>query len=314
MKRNLVTCVLLLLTSYIFALPKSSSIESDQQHLHPQSSRNSVGTETDFIDGIYNECLNKDSLACLKYKMYNFIDKILEKRESISLTDGVTVVQNANSAPLNDNEGTPRELPKTDSFETLLWNRIQKFFETHSVKVDVQGKEILSAVSSTGRALEEFFDYETDNEIAEESRGKKKKAAKIMGPLMAAAAVKLAALVPLALGAIAVVAGKALLIGKIALVISAIIGLKKLLSSQKHVTYEVVSHHGGHGSSGGGGGGGHEWAGSSDISSGGGGGGGGYSSGPGGSSHGSSGGWGRSLNEEQSGQNLAYRAHFKNKV
>lgn len=126
-----------------------------------------------------------------------------------------------------------------------------------------------------------------------------------MGPLMMAMALKAAALLPLALGAIALIAGKALLVGKIALVISAIIGLKKLLGSQqKHVTYEVVAHphhssshvvsheesgHGGGFSAGGGGGGGDY--------------GGGYSSGGGGSGHG----WARSL--PQDAQELAYRAH-----
>lgn len=115
---------------------------------------------------------------------------------------------------------------------------------------------------------------------------------------MMALALKAAALLPLALGAIAAIAGKALLVGKIALVISAIIGLKKLLSSSggKHVTYEVVSHphhssshivshDDGHG--GGYGGGGADY-------------GGGYS---GSSGHG----WARSL--PQDAHELAYRAH-----
>ena len=115
---------------------------------------------------------------------------------------------------------------------------------------------------------------------------------------MMAMALKAAALLPLALGAIAMIAGKALLVGKIALVISAIIGLKKLLGShQKHVTYEVVSHphhssshvshddHGGYGGGGGGGGGG-------DF-------GGGYGT----SGHG----WARSL--PQDAHEIAYRAH-----
>lgn len=118
---------------------------------------------------------------------------------------------------------------------------------------------------------------------------------------MMAMALKAAALLPLALGAIAMIAGKALLVGKIALVISAIIGLKKLLGSQqKHVTYEVVSHphhssshvvshdDGGHGGGGGyGGGGGGDY--------------GGYSGGS--SGHG----WARSL--PQDAHEIAYRAH-----
>lgn len=126
-----------------------------------------------------------------------------------------------------------------------------------------------------------------------------------------AVALKAAALLPLALGAIALIAGKALLVGKIALVISAIIGLKKLLGGQqKHVTYEVVAHphhssssshvvshddggHGGGASFGGGSGG--------DF------GGGGY--GGGGGAGGSSGhGWARSLPQDvhQNAQRLAY--------
>lgn len=121
-----------------------------------------------------------------------------------------------------------------------------------------------------------------------------------------AVALKAAALLPLALGAIALIAGKALLIGKIALVISSIIGLKKLLASkEKHVTYEVVAHphhgasshvshdDGGHGgfSSGGGG---------ADFGGypGGGGGGGGSSSGHG---------WARSLPQDV--HEIAYSAH-----
>jgi len=112
-----------------------------------------------------------------------------------------------------------------------------------------------------------------------------------------AIALKAAALLPLALGAIALIAGKALLIGKIALVISAIIGLKKLLGShQKHVTYEVVSHP-------------HHSSSHVVSHDDGGHGGGGFSGGDyGGGGYGSSGhGWARSL--PQDAHEIAYRAH-----
>lgn len=112
------------------------------------------------------------------------------------------------------------------------------------------------------------------------------KAAKILLPLLLAFKLKAAALIPLALGAIALIAGKALIIGKIALVLAAIIGLKKLLHHQKSVTYEIVSHphHTSSHTS-------HEgWAGGDYGSSG----------------SGGHGGWGRSTNEAQ---NMAYRAY-----
>lgn len=108
-------------------------------------------------------------------------------------------------------------------------------------------------------------------------------------PLLLALKLKLATLLPLALGAIALVAKKALIIGKIALLLSALIGLKKLLGNQqKSVTYEIVSHphHTSH----------DVWSGG-DY-------GGSASGGGGGGGHG--GGWARSSNDAQ---NLAYKAY-----
>ncbi|XP_029050000.1 uncharacterized protein LOC114879336 [Osmia bicornis bicornis] len=244
------------------------------------------GNENDLMATIYTDCLKKESINCIKYKVFSYVDKMLADKEDITLTDGITVVRT-----LNTEEGAPRSIESSD-LDTLLFDRLGRFLRTHTVKVDLKGTDILGAIESAGRSFEDF----TDNAV--ESRGKKKKAQKILGPLMMALALKAAALLPLALGAIAAIAGKALLVGKIALVISAIIGLKKLLSSSgKHVTYEVVSHphhssshvvshdegHGGYG----GGGGGADY-------------GGGYS---GSSGHG----WARSL--PQDSHEMAYRAH-----
>ncbi|XP_043600055.1 uncharacterized protein LOC122575334 [Bombus pyrosoma] len=244
------------------------------------------GNENDLMATIYSDCLKKESINCIKYKVFSYVDKMLVDKEDITLTDGITVVKTSNAE-----EGAPRSIESSD-LDTLLFDRLGRFLRTHSVKVDLKGTDILGAIESAGRSFEDF----TDNAV--ESRGKKKKAQKILGPLMMALALKAAALLPLALGAIAAIAGKALLVGKIALVISAIIGLKKLLSSSggKHVTYEVVSHphhssshivshDDGHG--GGYGGGGADY-------------GGGYS---GSSGHG----WARSL--PQDAHELAYRAH-----
>ncbi|XP_071634994.1 uncharacterized protein [Temnothorax longispinosus] len=244
------------------------------------------GSENDLVASIYTDCLKKESISCIKYKVFTFVDKMLADKEDITLSEGITVVKTSNA----EGEGAPRSIESND-LDTLLFDRLGRFLRTHSVKVDLKGSDILGAIESAGRSFEDF----SDNAV--ESRGKKKKAQKILGPLMMAMALKAAALLPLALGAIALIAGKALLVGKIALVISAIIGLKKLLSHQKHVTYEVVSHphhssshvshedHGGYGGGGGGGGGG-------DF-------GGGYGS----SGHG----WARSL--PQDAHEIAYRAH-----
>jgi len=73
------------------------------------------------------------------------------------------------------------------------------------------------------------------------ARGKKKKIVKSLLPILLLLKLKAAALIPIALGALALVAFKALVIGKIALIISLIIGLQKLLA-YKSQSYEVVAH------------------------------------------------------------------------
>ena len=68
-----------------------------------------------------------------------------------------------------------------------------------------------------------------------------------MGGLLAIPLLIGGTLVPLALGALALLAGKALIVSKLALVLASIIGLKKLVSSHEH-GHEVVQV--GHGSGG----------------------------------------------------------------
>lgn len=250
-------------------------------------------THTDNELDSINDCLRKDSTTCLKYKFFSFVDKMLGQRDTFSLSEGVTVVR---ASDLPAETGAPRTLDPV--------SRLKRYLDTHSLRVELKGSDVVGAVTNVGRALEETVSSfaEDENEISsEESRGKKKKAQKILGPIMAAMAMKMAALLPLAIAGIALIAGKALLIGKIALVLSAIIGLKKLLSQQKHVTYEVVAHphhSSSHTSS-------HGDYGAAASSGWGGGDTGGYSSGgSGGGSSGGSGGWGRALDA----QTLAYSA------
>jgi Protein of unknown function (DUF1676) len=201
-------------------------------------SRNAVGSDNELMDSIYSDCLRKDSVSCVKYKLFSFVDKMMGARDTFALTEGVTVVK----VPGAEQEGAPRSINADDSVESLILSRVQSFLQSHTIKVELKGADVVSAVSSTGRALEDVSENIFGDDEQGEGRGKKKKAAKILGPLIAMIALKAAALLPLLLGAIALIAGKALLIGKLALVLSAVIGLKKLLSQEKHVTYEVVAH------------------------------------------------------------------------
>lgn len=76
------------------------------------------------------------------------------------------------------------------------------------------------------------------------ARKKKKKVKKLLLPLLLLLKLKAALLLPIILGAIAFIAFKALIVGKIALVLSLISAIKKLLSKKgdHQASYEVVAH------------------------------------------------------------------------
>lgn len=65
---------------------------------------------------------------------------------------------------------------------------------------------------------------------------------KNMGPVIAAGIMKIGMVGVLAFKALALLVGKALLVSKLAFLLAAVIGLKKLFSQERHVTYEVVAH------------------------------------------------------------------------
>ncbi|XP_030768092.1 uncharacterized protein LOC115891690 [Sitophilus oryzae] len=271
-----------------FAIVAASGLPAQEE-----ARSNSIQTESDLLDSIYTDCLRKDSLSCLKYKIYSFVDKTLGQKDTITVTDGIQIVKSG-----NEKDGAPRAFNGDETIESLVLDRVSRFLNSHTIKVDLKGSDLVNAVQSGARSLSEVV----EDDAVEEGRGKKKKKGGNMGGLMAILALKAALLGKLALWAIALIAGKALIIGKIALVLSAIIGIKKLLGSQghgKHVTYEVVAHPQ-HSSS--------HVATHEVAYSGGSGHGGGYGGDIGGGSYGSSGhgGWGRSLDAQQ----LAYRGQL----
>lgn len=153
-----------------------------------QQSRNAIQTGDDLMDRIYTDCLRKDSVSCVKYKLFSVVDKVLGSKESFTLTDGVTVVKNAGSPPEISGEGAPRAIAEGDEetskdFESMIVNRVERFLKTHTLKIDLKGNEVLNAVTSAGRALGDVADTLglTEEEEAEdgrdvsEERGKKSK-------------------------------------------------------------------------------------------------------------------------------------------
>ncbi len=157
----------------------SGSVPSPALDVAPASdfrNLNSIESKLDFSESAHAECNadTKGSVSCFKHKLFAFVDKILNKDE-INLADGVTVVRTAASA------GAPRSLDKTSESEpqnadiaTMLMTRLERFLNTHTLKVDLPGADVLNAVSRAGRTLEELSEGIEDDEAEEEGRKKKK--------------------------------------------------------------------------------------------------------------------------------------------
>lgn len=138
---------------------------------------NSIQAKEDSLEGIYSDCVNKGSVSCIKYKLFAYVDKALNKDE-INLTEGVTVVRTSGSPAEG---GAPRSLDDNEQpkdVESVLLKRVQRYLNTHSIKVDIKGADVVNAVSRTGKSITDMissFVAEEEGGATEESRGKKSK-------------------------------------------------------------------------------------------------------------------------------------------
>ncbi|XP_052898559.1 uncharacterized protein LOC128305212 [Anopheles moucheti] len=171
---------------------------------------------------VYDECSKAETgfTPCLKKRAITFIDR-LSRVDALALGD-LKIVRNERSAteqtkPLTEAEleqSLPRGLEARDEALTnMLLEKVAGIFSSRTVQVT------LPKLSSEelGRGLEE-------------GRGKMKKmmSMMIMGFMM-----KMAAMVPVAIAGLYLLAGKALIVSKIALLLAGIIGLKKLVASKQ---------------------------------------------------------------------------------
>ncbi|XP_015173235.1 PREDICTED: uncharacterized protein LOC107064738 [Polistes dominula] len=180
---------------------------------------------------VYASCSGESDLSvCLKLKALRFVDRAA-KTVDINVIDGLRIVQTDeaksnsradNARSYNDIESSlPSETEaKEAAIDQAIVERASKFLSTHTIEL----------------SLPEEFSRSFD-----EARGKKKKIVKSLLPILLLLKAKAAILLPLLLGGLALLAFKALVIGKIALIISVIVGLQKLLAN-KQQSYEVVAH------------------------------------------------------------------------
>ncbi|XP_066582279.1 uncharacterized protein [Prorops nasuta] len=170
---------------------------------------------------VYEECQHRNVAVspCLKKKAIAFFDR-LRRIETLPIADNLELVKvpSADEDVKTSEEDLESTLGrnsdnKDEVLNEVLLERVASLMNSFNVQIR------LPKTSST----------ELKRSI-EEGRGKMKK---MMGMMMMGMAMKMAALVPIAMMVLFLLAGKALIISKIALVLSLIIGLKKLLSQKQ---------------------------------------------------------------------------------
>ncbi|XP_074100562.1 DUF1676 domain-containing protein Osi16 [Cotesia typhae] len=206
---------------------------------------------------INKDCVKSYSLTCLKLDVVSFVDKLSET-QSLGLFPGISVVKENNSDSMSTSEviaNLARDFPNDieKRLDVFLMHKIGMYLNNHAISIKLFDAKTLEAARSFNK---EIADFGTDSESG---RGKKDKG---MGTLTAGLMMMKGTLGALGFGALAMLAGKALMTGLMALMLSAIVGLKSLTGgSEKKTTYEVIAkpvysnshshsseeHHAGHG-------------------------------------------------------------------
>ncbi|CAG9760730.1 unnamed protein product [Ceutorhynchus assimilis] len=183
----------------------------------------------DHCDKIY-------SLACFKLEAANWIDKFGVSSE-LNIIPGVSILQNSNSVRVDTNaiaKEVTREFPSDQNARVnqFFIKKIENFLNGHSLKLNLWK-------AFNGEELSASDDIET-------ARGDKTKKSSSggsggMSMILISGAMIVGVMTALTMGGLTALAGKALLTGLVALVLSAIIGLKELVGQSKTLIAQPVS-------------------------------------------------------------------------
>ncbi|XP_012287505.1 uncharacterized protein LOC105703588 [Orussus abietinus] len=196
--------------------------------------------EEELLRKLNSKCSQNDISSCVMLKLVTYMNKLL-KKASIELTDDIEIRK---TSQVTEEVSFQTGRSKDDDSEVLdlIVNKVYAFVKSRSVKWRILPEDdvVVSASEDETGSLNLGLSIErADSAAVQDGRGKK---GGNMGALLAAAVLKIGLIGGLAFKGLALLVGKALLLSKIALLLAGIIGLKKLFSHQKHVTYEVVAH------------------------------------------------------------------------
>ncbi|XP_058813158.1 uncharacterized protein LOC131677384 [Topomyia yanbarensis] len=228
------------------------SHDPQQQQQTPRSG--SYVDEIKYLYKTYKDCANSDVSACLKMKLFTILDRVARSLKDFKISEGVKFVRDQevpiDSTPVKTEAQLELELPrsmdeKERSLNSMLFDKVLSFFQTHTLQVKFPSSEeikrSMEEVRAGGGGLGGGGGYGGGLGNKDKKNGHW-----IMIPLLLGST-----LVPLAFGALALLAGKALIVSKLALALASIIGIKKLISNTggHHESAHEVVVSGGHGGS-----------------------------------------------------------------
>ncbi|XP_017856507.1 PREDICTED: uncharacterized protein LOC108609265 [Drosophila arizonae] len=216
--------------------------QQQQQKVQPAAqSASSTGLWKDLslVYRIYQQCTGENLSVCLKVKLLTGLEKAFRSAKTLPLFEGIQFVSSTDEAqkrsqlpPITEQDieaVLPRGLDaKEQILNSMIMKRVATFLQDHTLQIKFPDLRGVDSNSVEGR----------------KKKDKKGNGAYIMIPLLLGGT-----FVPIAYGALAMLAGKALIVSKLALVLASIIGIKKLLSGGgggKESSHEVVVSSGGH--------------------------------------------------------------------
>ncbi|XP_050437154.1 uncharacterized protein LOC126843585 [Adelges cooleyi] len=167
---------------------------------------------------VFQECSKSQFVPCLKHKLLTAIDRVGEQQQ-MEIFDGVMLVKDPNAVIVPAAEDGARSADDS-KLDAAIVEKVVNFFKTRNVQFKLLDEQ--PRLMGDGRKKNNKY-----NSL-------------LMMPFMMGGMT-----IPLAFGTLALLAGKALIIAKLALVLSAIIGLKKLFGDHGS-SHEYVSHGGSH--------------------------------------------------------------------
>ncbi|XP_014212832.1 uncharacterized protein LOC106642534 [Copidosoma floridanum] len=196
------------------------------------------------IDSWKNKCSKSYSSMCLKFDIVSLVNRLAEQ-DDIGILPSVSVVKQRSTTTAASSSDVvanlARDFPNDAEkrVDAYLLNKIGTYLNSHAISVKLfEPKSLYKTTLKHVGATEQRQSDDSKGDNAETARKKDKGG---NGSMMAGLMMMKGTLGALGFGALAMLAGKALMTGLMALMLSAIVGLKSLTHGEKKTTYEIVS-------------------------------------------------------------------------